>query len=404
MVMLKKILNPEYIFIIIIALLVILLFVIPTGFDNNAYPNSKRAEALVLEVDNSNIYSAGGVVLQGTQICKVKIMNGMFKGEEYRALNRFTGKIEFDKVFTENDRALVVIDYLDNDVQHVNMIDHYRINLELILFAAFVVLLVIYAGWTGIKAIVSFMLTVLMIWKVLIPSLLKGWNPIIVSLGIVVTLTICIITLVGGVNRKSLAAILGSFSGSLLTCILAIVFGRLFKIHGAILPFSESLLYSGYAHLNLTDIFIAGIFITSAGAVMDVAMDISASIHEIVLNNPKISTRDAIKSGFQIGKAVIGTMTTTLLLAYSGGYVALLMVFMAQGTPVINILNLKYVSAEILHTIVGSFGLVTVAPFTAILASILLTESNYVLSISKDLKKNKEGRIVSIPTAEIHEN
>ncbi|WP_091541448.1 YibE/F family protein [Alkaliphilus peptidifermentans] len=402
--MLKKILNPEYIFIIIIALLVILLFVIPTGFDNNAYPNSKRAEALVLEVDNSNIYSAGGVVLQGTQICKVKIMNGMFKGEEYRALNRFTGKIEFDKVFTENDRALVVIDYLDNDVQHVNMIDHYRINLELILFAAFVVLLVIYAGWTGIKAIVSFMLTVLMIWKVLIPSLLKGWNPIIVSLGIVVTLTICIITLVGGVNRKSLAAILGSFSGSLLTCILAIVFGRLFKIHGAILPFSESLLYSGYAHLNLTDIFIAGIFITSAGAVMDVAMDISASIHEIVLNNPKISTRDAIKSGFQIGKAVIGTMTTTLLLAYSGGYVALLMVFMAQGTPVINILNLKYVSAEILHTIVGSFGLVTVAPFTAILASILLTESNYVLSISKDLKKNKEGRIVSIPTAEIHEN
>ncbi|WP_243141177.1 YibE/F family protein [Alkaliphilus pronyensis] len=386
----KKLLNPDRIFVIVVTLLVILLFMIPTGFNDNAYPNSTRAEALVLEVDNSNVYSAGGTVLQGTQVCRVKILQGTFKGEEYEALNRFTGKLEFDKVFTENDRALVVIDFLDNEVQHVNIIDHYRINLELILFGAFVVLLVTFAGWTGIKAIISFILTILMIWKVLIPSLLKGWNPIIVSLAIVVILTICIITLVGGVNRKSLAAILGSFSGSLLTCVLAIVFGKLFKIHGAVLPFSESLLYSGYANLNLTDIFIAGIFIASAGAVMDVAMDISTSIHEIVLNNPKITTKDAIKSGFQIGRAVIGTMTTTLLLAYSGGYVALLMVFMAQGTPVVNILNLRYVSAEILHTIVGSFGLVTVAPFTAILASFLLTETSYVTNIVKDLNNNSK--------------
>ncbi|MCI7791465.1 MAG: YibE/F family protein, partial [Lachnospiraceae bacterium] len=71
-----------------------------------------------------------------------------------------------------------------------------------------------------------------------------------------------------------------------------------------------------------------------------------------------------------------GTMTTTLLLAYSGGYLALLMVFMAQGTPIYNILNYKYVSAEILHTIVGSFGLVAVAPFTALMSGILLVKKN----------------------------
>ena len=69
----------------------------------------------------------------------------------------------------------------------------------------------------------------------------------------------------------------------------------------------------------------------------------------------------------------MGTMTTTLLLAYSGGYVALLMVFMAQGTPVEFILNYKYVAAEIVHTVVGSFGLVTVAPLTAITSGLLLT-------------------------------
>ena len=66
-------------------------------------------------------------------------------------------------------------------------------------------------------------------------------------------------------------------------------------------------------------------------------------------------------------------MTTTLLLAYSGGYMALLMVFMAQGVPVVNLLNLNYVSAEILHTLVGSFGLVSVAPFTAFVGAFIYT-------------------------------
>ena len=140
------------------------------------------------------------------------------------------------------------------------------------------------------------------------------------------------------------------------------------------MSYSESLLYSGFAHLNLTQIFMASIFIGSSGAMMDLAVDITSAIHEVVLNCPEISKKDAIKSGMNVGRAAMGTMTTTLLFAYSGGYIALLMVFMAQGTPMLHILNYKYVAAEILHTVVGSFGLVTVAPFTAIVAGCLLTK------------------------------
>jgi uncharacterized membrane protein len=369
----KNLLTPERTFTLVVSLLIFLLFLIPTGFLTDAYPNSTRAEALVLEVDNSGVQSPGGVILIGAQDCKVRILNGRFKGQEFEATNHLIGKLEFDKVFTKNDKALVVIDNIDSSTQHVNIIDHYRINLELILFGAFVLFLVIFAGSTGAKSILSFIFTVLAIWKVLIPLLLKGYNPIVVSLLIVVILTIITITLVAGLNRKSLAAILGSLSGSFLTCILAIVFGKFFRIHGAILPFSESLLHAGYANLNLTEIFISGIVIASSGAIMDVAMDISASVHELVLTKPNISRKQAMKSGFSIGRAVIGTQTTTLLLAYSGGFTTLLMVFMAQGTPIMNMMNLRYVSAEILHTLVGSFGLVLAAPFTAILASILFT-------------------------------
>ena len=135
----------------------------------------------------------------------------------------------------------------------------------------------------------------------------------------------------------------------------------------------RSLLYAGYAHLDLTKIFVTSIFLGSSGAVMDLSVDICSAVYEVVQKRPEISAREAIASGFAVGRAACGSTTTTLLLAYSGSYVALMMVFMAQGTPVGMMLNYKYVAAEIVHTVVGSFGLVTVAPLTAITSGLLLT-------------------------------
>ena len=106
---------------------------------------------------------------------------------------------------------------------------------------------------------------------------------------------------------------------------------------------------------------------------MDLSVDICSAVYEVVEKKPGISATEAIASGFAVGRAACGSTTTTLLLAYSGSYIALLMVFMAQGTPVALMLNYKYVAAEIVHTIVGSFGLVTVAPLTAITSGLLLT-------------------------------
>ncbi|MDN5334985.1 MAG: hypothetical protein PWR02_11 [Synergistales bacterium] len=106
---------------------------------------------------------------------------------------------------------------------------------------------------------------------------------------------------------------------------------------------------------------------------MDLAMDVSASMNELYLHRPGLDRRNGIRSGFQVGRAVIGTMATTLLLAYFGGYSTMLMVFIGQGTPLVNILNLNYVAAEILHTLVGSFGLVAVAPLTAVIGGFVYT-------------------------------
>lgn len=366
--------KSDFILIVLLIVLSSIIVLLPNGFETRADKNTTRVRALVLETDNSLIVETG-IIKTGTQSLKIKILNGKFKGEELTAFNQLVGRMEFDKFFLPKDKTLTVLNLNEDNSQIISatVVDHYRIRLEAFLLTLFVIILVAFAGWTGVKAMLSFMFAGIAIWKLLLPGLLKGFAPIPLSLAIVALLTSVIIFLVAGTNKKGLSAFLGAMSGVAVTCIMAILFGTLFNIHGAIKPFSETLLYSGYNYLNLTEIFLAGIFISSSGAVMDIAMDISASQAEVYQANKEISRKELRRSGFEVGKAVVGTMTTTLLLAYSGGFSALLMVFIAQGTPMINILNLNYVSGEILHTLVGSFGLVLVAPFTAIIASWIFT-------------------------------
>ena len=173
---------------------------------------------------------------------------------------------------------------------------------------------------------------------------------------------------------KTLAASSGALLGVFVTCVMGCIFTDAFKIHGAVMAYSESLLYAGYQNLNLSQIYMSGIFIGASGAMMDLSVDITSAVNEVICKKPNIGWKEAARSGMNVGRAAMGTMTTTLLLAYSGGYIALLMTFMAQGTPIDNIMNYKYVAAELLDTVVGSFGLVTVAPFTALTSAWLLTK------------------------------
>lgn len=354
-------------------LILVVLLLIPTGYEDAViYKGMDRCAAEVLSINNDSIIDTG-LIKSGEQTCRVKLLGGKFKGQETSAFNMLNGSLENDKLFAVGDRAQVVISYDGDEILSVNMIDHYRIPVELLLAALFILVLVAVAGRTGIRAILSFLITVLMIWKLLVPLYLKGYNPIFVGILITGALTVIIISLVYGFERRTAAAVAGAMAGLLVTAGMGAAFTGVMKIHGAIMPYSESLLYSGYADLNLTKIFTASIFIGASGAVMDLAVDITSAVWEVVCKKPGIGWREAARSGMNVGRAAMGTMTTTLLLAYSGGYVTLMMVFMAQGTPVYNILNYKYVSSEILDTVVGSMGLVSVAPLTALCAGYLLT-------------------------------
>ena len=347
-----------------LTLMLALLF-LPTGYEGAlSYQNADRVPALVLSTDESDIYDTG-LVRTGDQRCRVRILGGQFAGTETDAVNRLSGSLAQDKLFAAGDKAFVVVSHSGGEITTVYMTDHFRLGKEAVLAGLFLLLLLIFARGTGLRAILSFIDTILLMWKVLVPSLLNGYNPM--------ALTALILMLIYGWDRRFLAAVSGAALGILVTAVLGAVFTNLFQIHGAVMESSESLLYAGYQHLDLTKIFIASIFLGSSGAVMDLSVDICSAVYEVVQKKPGIRAKEAIASGFAVGRAACGSTTTTLLLAYSGSYIALLMVFMAQGTPVELMLNYKYVAAEIVHTIVGSFGLVTVAPLTAITSGWLLT-------------------------------
>lgn len=360
---------------ILIGLILIgILIAIPTGYEDALiYKGTERAVGKVVEVDNSAIITSG-LIQSGEQTCKIEIENGLFKGQILEGVNFLSGSLEKDKIFKAGDRALLTISYKGEAIKSVVISDHYRLDKEIILLAIFAILLIVFAGKNGFQAILSFVITILTIWKVLVPCYLKGYSPVWIGIIITFALTVVIIFFVYGFDKRTLTASLGSLLGVITTCILGIKFTDLFKIHGAVMSNAESLLYSGYQNLDLTAIFMSGIFIGASGAMMDLSVDITSAVWEVVQKKPDITTKEAIMSGMRVGRAAMGTMTTTLLLAYSGGYIALLMVFMAQGTPVNHILNYKYVASEILDTVAGSFGLVTVAPFTAVVAGFILTK------------------------------
>ena len=180
----------------------------------------------------------------------------------------------------------MVVSHEGDTITNVTMSDHYRLSWELVMAIGFAIFLILFAGPTGVRAIASFVLTVLTLWKVLVPLYLKGYNPIWIGLAITLFLTVLIIALVYGFDRRCWAAVSGSFLGILVTCVLGVLFTDLFQIHGAVMSYSESLLYSGYQDLNLTQIFMASIFIGASGAIMDLSVDITSAVYEVVEKVP----------------------------------------------------------------------------------------------------------------------
>ena len=368
--------KRNFLLAVIFLLLCIVLVMMPDLFTSPFDRDIERVRGEVLVVDNEAIQQFG-FVRQGDQSLVVRILNGRFEGKEVAATNTLIGKMDMDKVFEVGDIAYMVLDTSLGEIVNATAYDHYRLDVQLLLFLLFVAILVLFAGWMGLRAILSFVFAVLMIWRVLVPCILLGLDPVLIALLTVTIITTGTMLLVAGLSRTALVATLGSLLGVLLTCGLSFVLLPMLKLNGAIQPYSETLLFSGFPELNLDKIYLAAIFIGASGAVMDLAIDVAASMNEVREKAQDLTIFEMIKSGFTVGRAMTSTMVTTLLMAYVSGFIALLMVFQSKGIPPLQMINTGLLSSEILRTMVGSFGLVTVAPFTALVGGLIFTRPGH---------------------------
>lgn len=378
--------KQEWLFALVVAGICTLLAFVDVAHISPA-PSGLRHRARVAATDNG-LVRVNGIVKTGPQVVNVRLLDGPHEGQELSVVNMLTGKLEMDEFYESGKTILVEYQVRDGKPANAVARGHYRLGLQVVLIVLFFVLLVAVAGVTGLKAALSFVFAVMVLWKLFFPLLLLGFPPIPTGFGIVTLLTGVICFSVGGLNRRGLATFVGSILGLLLTTGLATWFTHMFRMHGAVRPFAEMLLYSGYYDLKLTDIFVASVFIACSGAIMDLAMDIAATMDEIKQKHPHIGLLEHMRSGLRVGRAVTGTMTPTLLLAYSGSHITMFMVFLAKGLPAGNLLNAPFVAAEVLNILVGSFGVIAVAPVTVLVAGLLYRHKGVVLSPRKETESD----------------
>lgn len=302
-------------------------------------------------------------------IVTVQVLKGAYRGQELVIENAQLGNPAYDIVVAEGDKVLLRLEVVDGEIVSSYLEDQYRLGSLYVMLLLFVVIVLIIGRGSGLRTLASLAFTVLLVTQVLVPLSLKGYNPLLVAIGIGALASVLTLTVVGGWNTKSLHASVGTLGGLVVAGIFATAFGRLSGLTGLSSQEAQMLLYvpQGVTY-NFQGLLFAGILIGALGAIMDIGMSIASSMHEIKATKPTINRWQLFSSGMSVGRDVMGTMTNTLILAYTGSALPLMMLFVAYEMPLIKVFNMDMISTEIVRALAGSIGLIFAIPITALAA------------------------------------
>ena len=240
--------------------------------------------------------------------------------------------------------------------------------------AAYLVVLCLVGGKQGIKGALGLVFTFFCIIFVYLPLVYRGLSPFWVSVFICVITTLVTMYLIGGPTRKTLVATGGTVAGVVIAGISATIFSMATGITGWNVSDIESLLtLASTSGVQVGGLLFSGLLISSLGAVMDVAMSIGSAIAEIHAQNPALSRGELFKAGMHVGRDMMGTDSNTLILAFAGGSISMLVLDYAYNLPYQQIINSNNIGIAIMQGLSGSFGIVLAVPVTVALAVALYT-------------------------------
>ena len=342
------------------------LFHLPAG--ENGDPPTYKAEILhVTQVENEIKAFAPGAVQYEVQI---RIDSGEAAGTETTITHRTLNNPAFDIHPQEGDNIIV----RDENGSYA-IVDYDRLPAMLLLLVGFAALLILFGGMTGLKALLVLLFAVLLIAKGLIAFILFAPSHIIlwtILIGAVITLATQLI--VNGRNVKSAGAIIGTIGGILVAGLLAVLAIHFTYLTGVSEEQAGMLKALYLKDVDFRELLFSGIVLGALGAVMDVAVSIASAQYEMKLLAPKTKFQTLVTSGLNVGRDVMGTMANTLVLAYIGGALPLILLISAQeGISLLHIMNLNMIATEVVRSLIGSIGLLCAIPITAYATAFLIT-------------------------------
>ena len=243
-----------------------------------------------------------------------------------------------------------------------------RIPGMLVLCGIFLILLLVIGRLKGLTTIVALGFTGAALFAVYIPAILSGMNVYAITIIITVFIIFASLSLLNGINKKTLCAIVGNLGGILVSGVLAVFVNQGLKITGLVDEGFVYLMADGSSMFDLRAIVWSCIIIGSLGAIMDVSMSIASAMQELAYEMKDRSFRRMVKSGMNIGRDAIGTMTITLVLAYVGSSIASILLFMLNSRNLMILMNFEMIVVEIIQAIIGSLGILMAVPITVFFA------------------------------------
>ncbi|MBQ7669500.1 MAG: YibE/F family protein [Clostridia bacterium] len=364
-----------YIISVVIAasLLIAGYFTVKDGYDLNYGDGSEYFKAKITSIDSIDIDKPyeNSSYTQTTYKFTAVIKNGSRKGDTISATQVIDSAAMYNSNPVETGDNIIVYQSRINDENSWSFAEYVRSDAVIVLAVLLCAAIIVFGRSKGLKTIVTLALTIASVFFVLVPAIIGGRNIYFWTIVVCLYITAMTLVIVNGISFMSLVAGIGCMGGVLVAAIITVVTDAIIKLTGYTDECTIYIKGINEGSIDLKALVFAGILIGSIGAVMDVAVNIAAALHEVASKIEKPSFRELFRSGVTISRDIIGTMSNTLILAYIGSSLcSVLLIIYNNSFSMTNLFNKENIIVELLKIIVGSFGILSALPLTSAISAI----------------------------------
>ena len=322
-------------------------------------------KAEVVDIIRDNETESGNQI--GDQVVSLKLLSGDYKGNTVEAVS--SSSYLYGAHCKVGMRVIAEVNESDDSL-YVTVYSQDRTWMLYAIVLLFLITLCIIGGKQGFHSAVALVFTFVCIVFLFLPMIYRGISPVFAAVVVAVLTTFVTMYLIGGLSSKSVTSMIGTVAGVGISAVLAVLFGKLTGISGYNVSDIEQLEYVGQmTNVRIGELLYAGILISALGAVMDVAMSVASTISEIHYRNPQLSRKELFTSGIRVGKDMMGTMSNTLILAFTGSSINTLVFMYVYGDSSTQITNMYSIGIEVIQGIASTMGVILTVPIVSVISA-----------------------------------